>query len=131
MNDKPGDDHKPRNPDGTYQARGPNGEQPWGAPKRNKNRLTHGLVALGNSVARRTRRGRDRIDRRTAEGREALDLRGKYIEDKGGMENLSTGQFMAVVSLSEVWWLRAMGYGAIAKYLRKNPHLAANPKAIA
>jgi hypothetical protein len=102
-----------------------------GAQKGNVNAKRHGLIAVKDAVARRVRRGRDRVDKRTLEGREALDLRGRYIEDKGGMDNLSTGEFMGIIGLSEAWWLRAMQYGAVAKYLRKNPHLTSNPKAIA
>jgi hypothetical protein len=102
-----------------------------GAPTGNTNRQTHGLVAIQRDVARRARRGRDRIDKRTNEGKEAIKFRGGYIDDLGGLDNVSTGEFMSVVALSEAWWLRAMSYGAISKYLRKNPHLAENPRAIA
>ena len=102
-----------------------------GAPRGNLYRKTHGLIAVQVAVARRARRGRDRVDKRTLEGREALELRSRYIDDKGGMDNLSTGEFMAIIGLSEAWWLRAMQYGAVAKYLRKNPHFTSNPKAIA
>lgn len=102
-----------------------------GAPKGNKNRQTHGLLSLQSAVARRARRGRDRIDRRSSEGREAIEFRSRMIEDKGGLDNLSTGEFMGIVGLSETWWLRAMQFSAIKKYLHKNPHLTGNPKAIA
>jgi hypothetical protein len=60
-----------------------------------------------------------------------VKLRGGYIDDKGGLENLNTGEFMGIVGLSETWWLRAMQYGAIAKFLRKNPKQTENPKVIA
>jgi hypothetical protein len=102
-----------------------------GAPKGNSNRKTHGLISLRGTVARRARRGRDRIDKRTSEGKEALKLRGGYIDDKGGLENLSTDEFMGIIGLSETWWLRAMQFSAIAKFLRKNPKQTENPKAIA
>ena len=85
-----------------------------GAPKGNLYAEKHGLIAVKVAVARRARRGRDRVDKRTLEGKEALDLRGRYIEDKGGMDDLSTGEFMAIIGLSEAWWLRAMQYGAVA-----------------
>src|SRR5215468_8100390 len=98
-----------------------------GAPKGNKNRQTHGLLSLQSAVARRARRGRDRIDRRSSEGREAIEFRSRMIEDKGGLDNLSTGEFMGIVGLSETWWLRAMQFSAIKKYLHKNPHLTGNP----
>ena len=74
------------------------------------------------------RKSRDRIDRRTSEGREALDFRGRYIEDKGGLDNLSTGEFMGIVGLSETWWLRAMQFNAIKKYLAKNPPSRREPQ---
>ena len=101
-----------------------------GAPKGNSNRMTHGLIGIQSAVARRGRRGRDRIDKRSSEGREALDLRSGLIADLGGLESVTTAEFAVIVGFSETWWLRSMQYNAIARYLKKRPELRDNPKVI-
>jgi hypothetical protein len=109
----------------------PLGKRSGGAPKGNSHALTHGLVALRNEIKRRTRRGRDRIDKRTAEGKEALEMRSGVITDRGGLDNLTTVEFGVIVGYSEAWWLRAMQYRATSDYLKKNPHRRSSPAVIA
>jgi hypothetical protein len=84
-------------------------KRPNGAPRGNKNALTHGVIALRNQVRRRIRRGRSLIDRRTAAGKNAVAfgeaLRSLVIE-RGGEESLTEDTLLLIEQISrDVYYL--------------------------
>lgn len=101
-----------------------------GAPRGNNNAYKHGLVSLKNAIKRRTRRGRNYIDRRIAAGQDALRLQAGLVEDMGGLENMTTATFIAVEGLTREVFFRDLMDVQITKLLRKYEK-AKNPRVLA
>src|SRR5437773_4626977 len=100
-----------------------------GAPKGNRYSLTHGLALVRNQIKRRTRRGRSYVDKRTHEGQETLRIQAGLVEDQGGVEAVSSGRFIAIKELTQLYYLGAMMDHSIADFVRKHPE-AKNAKTL-
>lgn len=100
-----------------------------GAPKGSQNNLTHGLSLVRNQIKRRIDRDRSYVDKRTHEGRDALKIQAGLVEDQGGIDAISTAQFIAIQELTNLYYLGLMMDRSTKKYLDKNPSMK-NPKAL-
>ena len=100
-----------------------------GAPKGNRYNVTHGLSLVRNQIKRRTDQNRSYVDRRTHEGQDALKIQAGLVEDQGGIDAISTAQFIAIQELTNLYYLALMMDRSTKKYLDKNPNLK-NPKAL-
>jgi len=101
-----------------------------GAPKGNRYNVTHGLSLVRNQIKRRTDRDRSYVDKRTHEGQDALKIQAGLVEDQGGIDAISTAQFIAIQELTNLYYLALMMDRSTKKYLDKNPNMK-NPKALA
>ncbi len=101
-----------------------------GAPKRNKNHETHGIVTLRNRIKRRTRRGRSFIDMRSHAGQNAVAAQAGLLEDLGGAKNASTAEKIMVELVGRDLYMLDEVDTRIVRVIKRVPAVKHNPKAL-
>jgi hypothetical protein len=93
--------------------------------------VTHGLALVRNQIKRRVKvQHRAYVDKRFQEGRDALRIQAGLVDDQGGINGMTTGRFIAIQELTNLYYLGAMMDRKTAEYLKRHPERK-HPKALA